>query len=183
MLAELILAAPMIVTDVTPDLVKRAIADTKSAGCYTVGGSFMLSQAPWGCYTTPYSRIVQAAKAAQSAYKPFSESDVTAGLVAPGEIHVYAFAQTVKGSPTVDDVQAIVIVPKGGGRESAIQPVRSEEVPAEFVNLMGASLQGKSMTAVFPMSVLNEQNEIRVVYRGTSGHYEVKARFKLDKVR
>ena len=184
MLAALVLVANgAVAADLTPEMIQKAIADTKTTGCYSVGGSFMLSQAPWGCFTTPYSRIVQAAGVARVAYQKFEASDVTVELVAPGEIHVYAFAQPVKGQVHVHDVEAIVIAPKGSKREGVILPIRSFDTANEFKNLLGASTEGRSMTAVFPVSAVSDRNEIRVVYRSAGGTYEMKAQFKLDKIR
>jgi hypothetical protein len=90
------------------------------------------------------------------------------------------------------DVKAVVVAPaQSKDRSAAILPVRSSEQKAQYQNRMGATFEAKGMMAVFPMSVLSEKNEVRIVYdseictdaesrRITA---ECVIRFRLDKVR
>lgn len=178
-IALMLLAGPAIADELSPELIRQAINDTKGEGCYTLGKSFW-DGSSWGCYTTPYSRIVQAAKKARMTYKSFTEADVTPELVAPGELHVYAFARPMPDRAQVSDVEAVVISSRG----AIVHPLRTEETSVEYRNLMGASLEGKSVTAVFPLEVLKTAGEVRAVYLGGyNGRYEMKARLNPAKAR
>src|SRR6266704_5612840 len=64
----------------------------------------------------------------------------------------------------VASVEAVVILPRGSERNQVLSPSRTFEATAEFKNLMGASFQGKSLVAVFPLSALKESNEVHIVY-------------------
>jgi len=76
-------------------------------------------------------------------------------------------------------------------RSKAIPPTKSIETTDEFKNAMGANFEGKSITAIFPLAVLSEQNAVHVVYdkpkgalgTGASSCDDCEVRFKLDKVR
>jgi len=177
-------ASAQVATELTPAAVQQAIADQKADGCYPLkeamskwswGGSH------WGCFTTPYSRVVMAAQAARKRYKPFTTSDVTPELVAPGELHVYGWARKVEGSPRIDSVEAIVILPKKSKDPAqAIQPSNAEPITEEYKNLMGATLEGRSLKAVFPLTVLKEGYEVHFVYEGLG---DKTAAWKLDKIK
>jgi len=152
----------------TPELVRQAIADEKAQTHYQLMWAY-----GGGYFTTPYSRVVGAAKAAKREYKPFSEADVTADLLRP-EIDVVVFPEA-KGR-----VDAIVIAPRGSkDRTAVMQPTTATATTTEFQNLYGARFEGVGLVATFPLSVLSEQNEVRIV----SSHGEVRIAFKLAKVK
>lgn len=188
-------ALAQVVTEMTPDLIKQALADQKTDTCYGFGpsagfGAIKLSGAPgYGCFTTPYSRVVAAARDATKKYKSFTEADVTPEMIVP-EAHFHAFAQRRDHGPGMVDVEAVVLMPKGSkDRAAAIQPIRADQMTAEYKNLMGATFEGKSITAVFPLTVLDERNEVRVVFGSPICGGSLKrsadcaAKLKLDKVR
>jgi len=73
---------------------------------------------------------------------------------------------------------------------AAIQPTGTQDVTEDDWNLMGAVAKGRKSMAVFPLSVLSENNGIRVVFdRHVPGSSEIKGctdcgvRFILNKVR
>lgn len=196
-LAALVLlaAAPagaQVVTDMTPELVRQAIADEKNPGCYSFGGGSgwgVTQGGAYGCFTTPYSRVARAAQDARKTYKPFTEADVTADMIAP-EVRVHAFARNnaQKRGPRIINVEAVVFMPEGSkDRAAAILPATSATMTDEFKNGFGATFEGRSVTATFPLSVLDARNEIRVVFdSGVCGIKQAKdcgTKLKLDKVR
>lgn len=115
-------------------------------------------------FSTPYLRVALAAHSAKRKYLPFSEADVTPEMIAP-ELHVYAFPRPREGSAAVINVEAVVITPKRAkDRQQAIHPLRSDNLPLEFRNLLGYSGEGQGLLAVFPLALLTEEHEIHVVY-------------------
>jgi hypothetical protein len=153
-----------VVTEMTPDTIKAAIADNKNDGCYTLRKGF-------ACFTTPYSRVVQAAQAAKKKYEPFTEASVTPEMVAP-VVEVLAWPQPsfIYGSgrtgPPID-VSAVVVMPaKSKDASAAIQPAEKVDLDSHYQNLLGATWEAKGIVAKFPLSVLTPQNEVRIVYAG-----------------
>ena len=117
----------------------------------------------WAHFSTPFLRVALATNQAKKRYKTFTKADVTDQIIAP-ELHVYASAASL-GGLNVANVEAVVIMrAKEKDRSKAIQPLRQEELPEEFQNLFGAKTNGRSVLAVFPIELLNDQNEIRVVF-------------------
>jgi hypothetical protein len=152
------------IAEMTPERIREAIADEKGEGCYTLKKTY-------ACFTTPYSRVVQTARAAKKQYEQFSEANVRPEMVGPF-IEVIAFPQPsfVMGSGRVGpplDVKAVVVMPKTSkDRSAAIVPTERFDLDSHYQNLLGASFQAKGMVARFPLSVLSEANEVRIVYDG-----------------
>jgi hypothetical protein len=129
-----------------------------------------------GGFTTPFLRVALAANAAKSKYKTFTSADVSADLLAP-EVHIVASSQDAGGG-AIANVETIVVLPKGSKDPSkAIQPLRTQPLNEEYKNLLGFTAEGRGMIAVFPLSILREDNEVRVVFdkripdaRGAAGH-------------
>jgi len=157
-------AQAQVVTEMTPERIREAIADKKTAGCYTLKKGY-------ACFTTPYSRVVQAARSAKREYQPFTENDVTPEMVAP-VVEVLAFPQPsfVIGSGRVGppiDVKAVVVMPKGSkDREAALLPTATADLDSRYQNLMGAKWDARGVVARFPLFALTESHEVRVVYDG-----------------
>jgi hypothetical protein len=157
-------AVGQVVAEMTPEAIKAAIADTKNDGCYTLKKGF-------ACFTTPYSRVAQAAQAAKKKYEAFTEANATPDMLAP-VVEVIAFPQPTfimgqgrKGPPV--DVTAIVVMPaKGKDASAAIPPTAKVDLDARYQNLLGATFEAKGLVARFPLSVLSADNEVRVVYSG-----------------
>jgi hypothetical protein len=165
-------AGAQVVTEMTPELVRQAIADTKAKGCYPLesGGVMGTAAKFWrACFTTPYSRVVYAASEARARYQTFTEKQVTPEMVAP-EVEIVASPQKsfvdgrgMVGVPT--SVIAVVVIPQNSkDRSQAILPTRQEANRTRYMNLFGATWEADGMVAYFPLSVLNEKHEVRFVY-------------------
>lgn len=183
-------AEAQVVTQMTPALIQEAI-NKGGDGTYKLQERSGWGNGPvLGYFTTPYSRVALAAASARKRYKPFTAVDVTPDMLLP-ELHVYAVSQAVEGTSAIANVEAVVVMPyKSKDRSRAVQPIRTTELTEEYKNLMGAVANGRSILAVFPLSVLDEKNELRVVFdRGVPGSAALKGcadcglRFKLEKVR
>lgn len=172
---------------VTPADVRAAIADERGAGCYPLKD--------YGCFTTPLSRVRLAAAAARKEYRPFTEADVAPELLEP-YLEVVAFPQRAfvhgagrRGRPI--DVRAVVIMPtKSKDRGAAILPSSSAPLDTRFRNMLGATFDAAGMAARFPLSALDDGNEVRFVYDGLGCAdwknklaSECGVRFKVDGVR
>lgn len=157
-----------VVTTITPDAVRAAIAlggSAKQAPFYEIRRPGFVGSAfkpRLGYFTTPYLRIAQAAYEAKKQYKLFGENDVTPTMTAP-ELHVYGMAQAI--GARVANVQTIVITAKGErDPDKAFRPTSGTEVPVEFRNLMGMEAGGKSLMAVFPLEALRSGFEVHIIY-------------------
>jgi hypothetical protein len=167
-------ARAQLVLEMTPELIERAIAEGSSAKKvepYKVG----FFAATYATFTTPYKRVVLAAFDAKKAYKPFTLEDA-AGLSAP-ELRVRAVPITFKKG--VASVVAVVVTKRG--TRDAIQPTTAEPFDLEFSNDFGKTVTGKGMEAVFPLSVVDAANEIRIVL--DSGAREQTEKFEPAKLR
>jgi hypothetical protein len=184
-------AHAQVVTDMTPELVQEAITQGGS-GRYKIQEQTIWGDGPvLGYFTTPYSRVALAAALARKHGKPYTPAEVTPDMLRP-ELHVYARAQAVYGNKNrIANVTKVVVMPyQSRDPSAAIHPTRTEDVADEYWNLMGAVANGRNVMAVFPLSVLSENNEIRVVYdRHVPGSSQIKGctdcgvRFSLAKVR
>jgi hypothetical protein len=116
-----------------------------------------------GMFSTPFSRVAMAAQDARRQYRPFTAADVTDEMLAP-ELHVIVPAYSASAGD-IRNVDAVVIAPRGSKDDSAVlQPIRSEPMRDEFRTLLGATFEGRGLIAVFPLDVLREGNELRIVY-------------------
>lgn len=189
--------APGVVTEMTPERIKEAIAAAASEPkAVPTAYGIMADGVFVGVYSTPFSRVVAAARAAKKKFKPFAETDVVPEMLAP-EVRVYASSRKPTSGAydrDIASVEAVVILPKGAKDPSqAIQPIRTEEVTDEYKNMLGGEWTGKSMMAAFPLDALQEGREILVVYdrkvfktvsiMGHGGCTECRAEIRLDKVR
>lgn len=141
-------ASAQVVRQMTPALVERAIQDEKALGCYPLK--------TFGCFTTPYSRVVQAASEARKKYKAFAASDVAPEMLAP-EIHVLGFAQGNREDEedwtALHDIEAIVLAPpKSKDTSKVIAPTAAEQMPIDYTNEKGQILKAKNLKAVFPLA-------------------------------
>jgi hypothetical protein len=181
-----------VLTELSPAQIKEAIAaPEKAASCYRLTKGRFAMEVFADCFTTPFSRVVGAAREAKRKYKPFSEADVTPELIAAGELQIHGLAgPAARGG--VASVDTIVVMPEGSkDRSKAVMPTKTTEVSAEYKNALGASYEGKSVTAVFPLSVLTERNTVHSVFdkhraasgAGAAGCDDCDIEFKLKNVR
>ena len=85
-------------------------------------------------------------------------------MVAP-ELQIYGMSTV--NDRTIVNVEAIVVMPrKSKDPSDAIQPTRPDVVTDEHKNRMGWIGKGRSMIAVFPLTVLVEENDAHVVFDG-----------------
>jgi hypothetical protein len=126
-----------------------------------------------GSFSTPFSRVVQAAVAARRKAMPIGVSDVPAKLLAE-ELHVVATAQ--KGWPDdtmIATVQSVVLTMPGTSGPSVVQPQRTEELTTEYRALYGISSTEPGIVAIFPLAALTPGSVIRVTFdrpaRGLTG--------------
>lgn len=94
-------------------------------------------------------------------------------LTAP-ELHVIALAQTAATDDGMVATVLSVVLARRGSKEPAdvIQPLKTTELTEQYQNLAGTAFKGTGV-AVFPLSALVPNSEIRVVFdrtaRGFSG--------------
>ena len=186
-----VLADAQVATKLTPELVQEASAKGGS-GLYILQERTIWGDGPaLGYFTTPFSRVALAAALARKAGKPFAPADVTPDMLLP-ELHVYATSQAIYGNMNrIANVKVVIILPEGSkDRSAAIQPTRITDVAEELWSVMGPRTRGRSVMAVFPLSALNENNELRVEFdrhvpgsSGIKGCTECSVRFALKKVR
>lgn len=80
------------------------------------------------------------------------------------EVHVIGLSQKVEDG-TVANVTKIFVLAKGGtDQRRAIQPERTIQLSEEYKNLIGFSTGERGVIAVFPLSILQEDNEVHVVF-------------------
>jgi len=114
-------------------------------------------------YTTPFRRVALAANAAKKQLQPFSAADVTESMTAP-EVHVIGLSQRVEGE-AIANVERIFVLPKGVKDPSrAVLPARTEQLSEEYKRLFGFTAGERGVVAVFPLSILREDNELRVIF-------------------
>lgn len=187
-------ASAQVVTDMTPEKVREAIAfgtSQKEAPYYEIrkpGFIGSVYKPRLGSFTTPFLRVALAAYEAKKQYKVFTEADVSKEMVAP-EVHVYGMSQA--DGARIANVQTVVVTPKGRhDPASAIRSISTAEVPVQYQNLMGMNAEGMSLVAVFPLEVFREGHEVHIVF-DSGVHDGAKNKFcedcfvelKLDKIR
>ena len=194
-------AGSQVVTEMTPERVREAIAlaDSRGPNALPSGGFYPMEPnvvvgggEVYGNFTTPFSRVFIEAVEARKLHRKFTESDVTPDLIAP-ELRVYTPAICrYKGGPDCSDlanVASVVIMPHGSkDRGQTIQPSRTEPVPVNYQDLFGGRWSGHAVVSTFDLSALTEANEVRILYDKKVGNYvgaksDSVFRFKLSKIR
>src|SRR5262245_16341793 len=103
-------------TALTPERIGEALAlaaDEPAAGKFLDGYNIQ-SRAGWGKgpllgrFSTPFSRVVQAAVAAQKRGKPLTAADVSPELIAP-ELHVIAISQRTENLEDMARVRTVAV--------------------------------------------------------------------------
>jgi hypothetical protein len=88
---------------------------------------------------------------------------------------VTALAQTAATDDGMAATVLSVVLGRRGNKSPAdvIQPLKTSELTAQYQNLVGTAFKGTGVVAVFPLSALMPDSEIRVVFdrtaRGLSG--------------
>lgn len=185
-----LLLAGGVVTDMTPELIREAIAygakekkiqpyklsgKRGSHGCFGVDNGQNMSRPTIASYTTPFMRVALAAAEAKSTYKEFTAADVTPEMLAPEVVMVApSWAKCREG---IKGVKAVVIVLPGG---QVVHPERQLELTEKYSNAYGATDSGQGILAFFPFSAIQEGAEVRVVM---DDGQEAKDKFELAKIR
>ena len=157
----------------------RLAADDKASARF-LDAYVVQTRAGWGngpligIFSTPFSRVVQAAVAARRKGMPVGVSDVPAKLLAE-ELHVVATAQ--KGWPDdtmIATVHSVVLTTPGTtGPPGIVQPQRTEELTTEYRALYGIPSTEPGIVAIFPLTALTPGSVIRVTFdrpaRGFTG--------------
>jgi hypothetical protein len=146
----------------TPEIVREALTVGDISRSYLL----VSERTVVGLISTPFFRIAQSSEWARRRYQRFSEADVTPDMRAD-ELRVHVPPLRPFTDARILDVEAIVIAPIGSeSLDAVIHPLRTEEFTEEYRNLLGASLEGKGMMASFPLDLLSEKYELRIVYDG-----------------
>lgn len=101
-------------------------------------------------------------------------ADVTPDLTAP-ELHVIALAQTAATDDGMLATVLSVVLARRGRKDpgDVLQPLKTNELTAQYQTLAGTAFKGTGVVAVFPLGALVPDTEIRVVFdrttRGFSG--------------
>ena len=175
-------AAQQLVTSMDTNRVEEAfrLAADEKASARFLDAYVLQTRAGWGngpligSFSTPFSRVVQAAVAARRKAMPVGVSDVPAKLLAE-ELHVVATAQ--KGWPDdtmIATVQSVVLTMSGTtGPPSIVQPQRTEELTTEYRAVYGIPSTEPGIVAIFPLAALTRGSAIRVAFdcpaRGSTG--------------
>ena len=118
-----------------------------------------------GIISTPFSRVVRAALAARKKGESFAATDAPLELTAP-EFHVIATSQLA----TTDDamsafVTAVVLGPSENNTENnVVKPSKTLDLTKEYQDLNGTAFDRPGMVAIFPLTALEKNNEIRVTF-------------------
>jgi hypothetical protein len=116
-----------------------------------------------GYLSTPFSRVVLAARAAQKDGKTFSAADVTADLIVP-ELHVIVLNQVAAYDPVAAVAQLVVVAANGPSGEP-IEPTRRGSVTQEHYRLYAIPRDNAgALMVTFPLDVVTPGRQIRVTY-------------------
>ncbi len=128
-----------------------------------------------GLLDTPWMRVADEAYKAKREYRTITPADIGPDVVKP-EVQIFAMGNPeVGGRQSADDVHAIVIA-RG---DTIIKPTHFQAKPAIFTNGFGARSEGTEAVAIFPLAVLAQDGEVRIVYNG----WECRAPFEGGKLR
>jgi hypothetical protein len=116
--------------ELMPESIRDAIrlgadekASVKFLQPYTVQTRTGMGTGPLiGVWSTPFARVVLAASAARKEEKTFAASDVTPDLLVR-ELQVFVLPQQAAYADRAATVQTLVVVRRGGGGETVIQPI------------------------------------------------------------
>jgi hypothetical protein len=175
-------AAQQLVTSMDTIRVEEALrlAADDEASARFLDAYVVQTRAGWGngpligTFSTPFSRVVQAAVVARRKATPFGAEDVPTELLAQ-ELHVVATAQ--KGWPDdtmIAAVQSVVLTaPRDNRPPSIVQPQRTEELTREYRAVYGMPSTEPGIVAIFPLTALTPGSVIRVTFdrpaRGFTG--------------
>lgn len=120
-------------------------------------------------FSTPFSRVVQAALSARKAGASFTVSDVTSELTAP-ELHVIVVSETAATDDTAPAiVRTVAIAPRGSKNVGErIEPLKRVALTREYRDRYGMTMEGIGILLTFPLNVVSAGNEIVVEFDRTA---------------
>jgi hypothetical protein len=170
-------AAQQAIVTMTPESVDEAtrLAADEKATARLLDAYVVQTRAGWGngpligSFSTPFARVVQVARVARKKGRALAAADLTPDLITP-ELHVIALAQpAATDDGMVATVLSVVVGRRGSkGPADVIQPLKTTELTAQYQNLVGTNFKGTGVVAVFPLSALVPDSEIRVVFDRTA---------------
>lgn len=166
-----------LVLDMTTERIDEAIqltSDDKTARRFLE--SYVLqSRAGWGdgplmgSFSTPFSRVVQAALTARKAGTSFTVSHVTPEVIAP-ELHVIVVSETAAIDDTAPAiVRTIAVAPRGSKNvDQRIEPLKRMALTKDYRDRYGVTMAGAGILVTFPLSVVSAAHEIVVEFDRTA---------------
>lgn len=128
------------------------------------GALFSMHTFGWGpealVIDTPFSRVCLAAAEAARERRPFSSDQVTPEMVAP-VLHVYQPGFLVGGTPV--SYKHMVVARGEGEQAELVEPFSIEPTTESWQAAPGTTIQTHGVRAVFPLSVLTEGYEFRLI--------------------
>jgi len=118
-----------------------------------------------GTFTTPFARVVRAALAAHKRGQTLAANEVPSDLMLP-ELHVIAYSQkSAYDQPLAAEPFSVALAPRGSRDPAAvIQPLRKEELSAEYIDRYGLESPGPGVIAIFRLAALRGDMEVRVLF-------------------
>jgi hypothetical protein len=167
--------APDVVRTMTPAAVQQALKSGVSSDAYLLspGGP------PYVWISTPFRRVAELGMAARQKYQEIRPSGVPRDLYAPPVVEVGVSAWMLGesiDSPIVE-IEHIVLVTRVGEEERFNQPTRTEEEIETWSNALGVARRGRGLRATFPLRLLAEGTEVRVVTNGREYRFYITAEF------
>jgi len=123
-----------------------------------------------GSFSTPFSRVVQAAAVARKEGRAFSATDVAPGLVEP-QLHVIAISQPALKDETKAATVVAVKLAVRGGNAPPIEPLKTVALTDDYQKLTGVKLDRSGVVALFPLAALAPNAEIHVTFKSRERHH------------
>jgi hypothetical protein len=166
-------APPQLPDAVTADRIEEALrlasddaAVRRFLDAYVVQGRAGWGNGPLlGRFSTPYSRVVEAARAARQQKKAFAASDVSPDLTAP-EVHVIVSSDVASTDDTARaTMRSMTIVVRGGQAPTdRIGPLRTMPLSQEYRDRYGVTVAGTGVIGIFPLTALRPGSELVVSF-------------------
>jgi hypothetical protein len=151
---------------------RELAADAEAAGVFLAKYRIQ-SHAGWGdgppigFFSTPFSRVVQAAIAARKRGATFAVEDMSPMLLEP-QIHVVALSQpalVIGDDKAVASVLSVTLAIRGSRNPTdVIKPVKTLALGEDYENLFGIKAERGGVLAVFPLASMIPGMEIRVEF-------------------
>jgi hypothetical protein len=147
------------------------LAEDDQAAMRFLASYDLQSHAGWGngpfigTFTTPFARVVRAALASRKKGQTLAVNDVPSDVILP-QLHVIAYSQkSAYDQPLAAEVFSVSLAPRGTRDPAAIiQPLRKEELTAEYADRYGLESVGPAVMAVFPLAALSGPIDVHVLF-------------------